>query len=288
MSSAKKRKYNDDYIKYGFVVIKKGDIDHPQCVICYEVLSNDAMRPSRLERHLSTKHSSLKDKPKEFFASKSASLKRIKLDSTGSFAKSSEKVLQASYELSLIIGKAKKSHTIGESLIKPCLLKTADIILGPEIKQKFSQIPLSDNTVKRRIDDMAEDIKKQVVEAVTESTFYAIQLDESTDIAQCCQLLVFVRYMQNETIKDELLFSTELTTTTKAIDIMTAVSDFFAKHELSWQKLMGVCTDGAPTMLGSRSGFIYRQALAAKTLSNEFNAILTLCIKIVNYVKRVL
>ncbi|CAK1591819.1 unnamed protein product [Parnassius mnemosyne] len=129
MSSAKKRKYNDDYIKYGFVVIKKGDIDHPQCVICYKVLSNDAMRPSRLERHLSTKHSSLKDKPKEFFASKSASLKRMKLDSTGSFAKSSEKVLQASYELSLIIAKAKKSHTIGESLIKPCLLKAADIYL---------------------------------------------------------------------------------------------------------------------------------------------------------------
>lgn len=66
MSSAKKHKYNDDYIKYGFVSINQSGIDQPQCVICYEVLSNDAMRPSRLERHLSTKHSALKDKPKEF------------------------------------------------------------------------------------------------------------------------------------------------------------------------------------------------------------------------------
>ncbi|CAB3242569.1 unnamed protein product [Arctia plantaginis] len=172
MSSAKKRKYNDDYIKYGFVAMNKSGIDQPQCVICYEVLSNDAMRPSRLERHLSTKHSALKDKPKEFFASKSASLKRMKLDSTGSFAQSSEKVLEASYELSLLIAKAKKSHTIGETLVKPCLLKATDIILGPETKQKFSQIPLSDNTVKRRIDDMAEDIKNQVVEAVKESCFF--------------------------------------------------------------------------------------------------------------------
>ncbi|GBP66313.1 Protein ZBED8 [Eumeta japonica] len=118
------------------------------------------MRPSRLERHLSTKHSALKDKPKEFFASKSASLKRMKLDSTGSFAQSSEKVLEASYELSLLIAKAKKSQTIGETLVKPCLLKAADIVLGPESKQKFSQITLSDNSVKRRIDDTAEDIKK--------------------------------------------------------------------------------------------------------------------------------
>ncbi|XP_046684467.1 protein ZBED8-like [Homalodisca vitripennis] len=57
-------------------------------------------------------------------------------------------------------------------------------------------------------------------------------------------------------MKDELMFSTELLTTTKAVDVMEAVSDFFKKHELSWQKLIGVCTDGAPSMLGSRSGFV--------------------------------
>ncbi|CAH2096181.1 unnamed protein product [Euphydryas editha] len=216
MSSMKKRKYNDDYIKYGFVTIHKNGIDQPQCVRG-RVLSNDAMRPSRLERHLSTKHSALKDKPKEFFTSKSASLKRMKLNSTGSFAQSSEKVLEASYELSLLIAKAKKSHTIGETLVKPCLLKAADIVLK-----------LTDNTVKRRIDDMFEDIKNQKVEAVKESSFFEIQLDKITDVAQYCQLLVFIRYIQNETIKEELLF-TKLTTTSKASDIMTAISEFFVK-----------------------------------------------------------
>lgn len=214
------------------------------------------MRPSRLERHLSTKHSASQDKPKEYFVAKSETLKRIKCDSTGSFAQSSEKVLEASYELSLLIAKAKKSYIVGETLVKPCLLKAADIVLGPEGRQKLSQIPLSDNTVKRRIDDMAEDITNQVVDAVKQSPFFAIQLDESTDVAQCSQLLVFVRYIQDYTIKDEILFSTELTTTTKAVDVMSAVSDFFGKHDLSWQKLIGVCTDGAPSMLGSRSGFV--------------------------------
>lgn len=302
MSSAKKRKYNDDYIKYGFISMLKDNVEHPQCVICYEVLSNDAMRPNRLERHLSSKHNSFKDKPKEFFATKSENLKRMKLDNTGSTAQSSEKVLEASYELSLLIAKEKKSHIIGETLVKPCLLKAADIILGTQSKQKLSQIPLSDNTVKRRIDDMAEDIQNQVVDAVKQSPFFAIQLDESTDIAQCSQLIVYVRYIENERMKDELLFSTDLETTTKAIDVMKAVSDFFDKHELSWQKLIGVCTDGAPSMLGSRSGFvqlvreknadvtaihcfIHRQALAAKTLPNELNAVLKFCIKVVNYIK---
>ncbi|XP_072380884.1 zinc finger BED domain-containing protein 5-like [Diabrotica undecimpunctata] len=103
-------------------------------------------------------------------------------------------------------------------------------------------------------------------------------------------------------MKDELLFSTELETMTKAIDVMKAVSDFFDKHELSWQKLIGVCTDGVPSMLGSHSGFvklvreknanltgthcvIHRQALAAKTFPNGLNAVLKLCIKVVNLIK---
>ncbi|XP_039764267.1 zinc finger BED domain-containing protein 5-like [Pararge aegeria] len=225
------------------------------------------------------------------------------------------KVLEASFELSLLIAKAKKSHTVGETLIKPSLLKAADIVLGSEscnlslneyctdvtespsgfhlsgvkslvgegdIKQKLSQISLSDNTVKRRIDDMAEDIKNQVVEAVKASTFFAIQLDESTDVAQCWQLIVFVRYIQNETIKDELLFSKELTTTSKASDIMTAISEFFKRHELSWTKLIGVCTDGAPAMLGSRSGFVQKPwvQVVFAYLSDVFDSMNSLNLKL--------
>ncbi|XP_072384347.1 protein FAM200C-like [Diabrotica undecimpunctata] len=110
-----------------FVCVK---ITSNECVICYEVLCNDAIRHNRQERHFLSKHNSFKDKPKEFFATKSENLKRMKLDSTGSTAQSSEKVLEASYELSLLIAKEKKSDIIGETLVKPCLLQAADIILG--------------------------------------------------------------------------------------------------------------------------------------------------------------
>lgn len=158
-------------------------------------------------------------------------------------------------ELSLLIAKEKKSHIIGETLVKPCLLKAADIILGTDGRQKLSQILLSDNTIKRCIDDMAEDIKIQIVNALKRSPFFATQLDESTNVAQCSQLIVFVQYIENESLKDELLF-TELVTTTKAVNVMKAVSDFFDKYKLSRQKLIGVCTNGAPSMLGSRSGFM--------------------------------
>ena len=73
--ATKKRTYLDDYIEFGFVSLLKGDTEVPQYVICYKTFSNDARRPSRLQRHLTTAHSALSDKPKAFFVMKSHSSK---------------------------------------------------------------------------------------------------------------------------------------------------------------------------------------------------------------------
>jgi hypothetical protein len=52
-------------------------------------------------------------------------------------------------------------------------------------------------------------------------------------------------------VEEETLFSQALKTTTTADDIFEAVSKFFETNKLNWKKLVGVCTDGAPAMLGS-------------------------------------
>ncbi|KAF2350746.1 hypothetical protein FHG87_018498 [Trinorchestia longiramus] len=77
MSGANKRKFSDEYIKYGFIVIERNGFHLPPCVICHTVLSNDALRPGRLERHSSTNHKALKEKPKEFFTAKLHELNRF-------------------------------------------------------------------------------------------------------------------------------------------------------------------------------------------------------------------
>ena len=79
-------------------------------------------------------------------------------------------------------------------MIKPCILSAAEQILGPEAARKFDGIPLSNNTVQRRIEDIAMDIEQQVIEEVKKSHYFAIQLDESTDVSNCAILLCFVRY----------------------------------------------------------------------------------------------
>ncbi|XP_008188989.1 zinc finger BED domain-containing protein 5-like [Acyrthosiphon pisum] len=44
-----KRKYNDEYIKFGFTDITVNKEVRPQCVICTTVLSNDALKPAKLD-----------------------------------------------------------------------------------------------------------------------------------------------------------------------------------------------------------------------------------------------
>lgn len=82
-----------------------------------------------------------------------------------------------------------------------------------------------------------------------------MQLDESTDVANCSQLLVYVRYIYEGDFKDEFLFCKPLETTTTARDVFNTVSSFLESYGISWDKVCGVCTDGAPSMLGRRSGF---------------------------------
>ena len=67
-------------------------------------------------------------------------------------------------------------------------------MIGTDAERKRNTIPLSDNTVQRRLLDLSKDITDQVVEEIKESRsgWFCLQLDESTDIASCAQLLVFV------------------------------------------------------------------------------------------------
>ena len=121
--------------------------------------------------------------------------------------------------------------------------------------------------------------------------FFAIQLDETTDVANLAKLCVYVRYIHERHLEDEFLFCSPLTTRTTAKEILYFVNKFFDKHNLKWKHVIGVCTDGAPAMLGCRSGFqtlvkekspvvagthctIHRQALMAKTLPDQLKNVL--------------
>ena len=159
-------------------------------------------------------------------------------------------------ETAFAIAKQTKPNSIGETLVKPCAITMVKLVLGENCAKKIEQMSLSDDTVKRRIVHMSLDVKHQVINEIKSSPFFAFQVHESTDVALCAQLLVFVRYIHEHDIKNEFLFCTpSLKTTTRSADVFENISTFFDMEGLEWNKVCGICTDGAPTMLVSRSGF---------------------------------
>ena len=78
---------------------------------------------------------------------------------------------------------------------------------------------------------MSTDINKQVLTEVQGSKYgFVIQLDETTDVSHCAQLLVFVRYATKDSILSELLLSNEMRTATKGEDVFELVDNFFKEN----------------------------------------------------------
>ncbi len=161
-SVIKKRKYREGYVSYGFTSILADGIGKPQCALCFKVLDNDSMKPSKLKHHLQTTHPHYAEKDPDFSRRHKSSLGKQKLDATGAFQQKTSSVVEASYEVALEMTKQKKPHTIGETFIKPCTLKMVKSVLGDASERKIQQISLSNDTVKRRINETSNDIKEKV------------------------------------------------------------------------------------------------------------------------------
>ena len=206
-----RRKYSAEYLGLGFFWTGSETEQLPVCLLCCETLSNEALKPCKLRRHLETKHGQYVTKPLHFFENKLKEYQSKKkvMECMGS---ENTKAVEASYRVSQLIAKAGKPHTIGENLILPTAKQIVEVMLGEKVVQPINLISLSDNTVKRRIDEMADNVCEQLVQNIKESRFYALQLDESTDIANVSNLLAYVRYEENGEIKEDFLFCKPLIT----------------------------------------------------------------------------
>ncbi|CAG9828795.1 unnamed protein product [Diabrotica balteata] len=145
------------------------------------------------------------------------------------------------------------------------------IMCGEREGAKFNTIPLSNNTIQRRISDMAEDIQAQVVENLNKCTYFSLQMDESTDISNCAQFITF--------------------TNTTGKCLLDTFVKCTSKYNIDWVKCIAICTDGAKAMTGHKSGlvvklqeimpntkwrhcFLHREALASKALPPEMDCVM--------------
>ena len=80
------------------------------------------------------------------------------------------------------------------------------LVVGDDAARKLDDISVPNDNVSRRKNEISQNIMKQVVDKLKISPSFAIQLDESVDVSQYSQLLVFVRYVHEGNFKEEFLF----------------------------------------------------------------------------------
>ena len=296
------RNYQDDFLLLGFLP-SSADSEKPECVNCGLVMTNDSMKKSKLFAHQQLKHPGSVGKDRSYFKKK-VELRQKNAPKTLEFCfkKANEhnnKTLKVSYAVSELVAKVGKPHTIAERLVKPAMLICAKELLGEQAVNILQKIPLSDNTVKRRQDEMAENLEEQLVEKLKVSKF-SLQIDETT-INNSALLLTYVRYIDAMAIHEEMLFMKKLIDT-RSDTIYAAVYGYLHDNGIPLSNLLQIATDGASAMTGKHNGFvaklktvaphilaihciIHRQHLAAKSLIDDMDEALKVAISTVNFVK---
>ena len=299
----KKRKYDENYLQYGF--ISSADGEKPFCLNCKKSLANSSMFPAKLKQHLETTHHDLVGKPKEYYvdlkSQQTQQSKKMKV-----FCKVPEKATLASYKIAQLLCKKKKPHTEAESILSPAFSIAAGIMLGPEAELQLKKIPLSNDSIARRIKNMSTDIDSQVKEVFNAddplSTLWSIQIDESTDISSKAQLIAYIRFIKDSKIVNQFLFCCGLNQTTKGSDVFSLVDENITAKNMRWENCVSICTDGALSMVGKYKGFvahvknvnpnimsihcmIHREALMAKVLPENLQLVMDQVVKMVNFIK---
>ncbi|XP_056631999.1 protein FAM200C-like [Diorhabda sublineata] len=208
---------------------------------------------------------------------------------------------RASYNISLLIAKSGKPHTIGEQLILPAVEEIIKTVLHKPAFDIIKKIPLSNNSVQRRIDEISDDIENFLCKYL-QTTHFSIQLDESTLPGNEALLLAYVRFIMDQNIHEELLFARTLATDTKGESIFHVLRDYFIEKEIPLSNIISIATDGAPAMVGRYRGFIsflkesvpgvlavhcviHRQHLVAKNLNERLHESLQFVIDALNRIR---
>ena len=174
-----KRNYDLKYFKYGFTLIEHKAEILPQGVVCLKTRGNAALKPSLLKRHLERNHTNKMNADESCFQRLADNVKRQRINKTGKIQQKSADVVVASFEIALSLeAKQKQPHTIAESLILPEAKILMKRIFGEQAVAKLNAVSLSDNTMRRRIEEMSDDISDQILAEVKESKFgFAIRIN---------------------------------------------------------------------------------------------------------------
>ncbi|XP_029469398.1 general transcription factor II-I repeat domain-containing protein 2A-like [Rhinatrema bivittatum] len=278
------------------------------CLICNDKIAS--MKRSNIKRHFDTHHTT--------FASKypAGNIRKKACQELLCRVQASQQQLRvwtqqgdwnsASFAGALAIVRNGKPFTDGE-YAKTFMLDVAselfdDFSNKDKIIKRIKDMPLSARTVHDRTIMMANQIEATQVKDINAALFFSLALDESTDISHLSQFSVIARYAVGDTLREESLAVLPMKGTTRGEDLFKSFTELAKEKNLPMDKLISVCTDGAPCMVGKNRGFVallrehekrpilsfhcilHQEALCAQMCGEQLGEVMSLVIQVVNFI----
>lgn len=302
------------YEKYLFTYYSSAEV---QCIVCFKI--NNVDRSYNIKRHYELCHKKYFCKFEGEELQKEINILKIKYEeernqnvvdralSVKTSMSAAEKnvlkksQLKASYLVSLALAKQCRPFTDG--MFHKQVLKIVVECFGEKVQEQVDTlqgIPLSKDTIRRRTEEISSFIYANTKKKISECKYFAICLDESTDIKDLCQLVIGIKFVDADlNTSEEILNVVSIKGNVKGSTIYDVVdSKLLSFCEKS--KLSSVCTDGANVMTGKKTGFvgfllknkinvptfhciIHQQVLCSKSISTQ--KVMEISIKIINKIR---
>ena len=143
----------------------------------------------------------------------------------------------------------------------------------------------------------------QLDEAMHKAPCVGLAADESTDVCDNAQLLVYFRFFTTDqkAFCEDLLGVTPLQTSTRGEDMYLAIKGMLRKRGIEPKQVVSITIDGAPAMIGREKGAVARlkednpeliayhciihQSVLCASLSDEHAEVMQTMMKMINFLR---